>query len=121
VDRIWRLAQHRIPFRQYDQQQDINLPGGGSRISELACRNIARGQTQPYSHLTQLLATTQSLAILHFMASNGNQSSRKIKKRETERERERKQGSVLVCRVAAIAVVTVSIGVPPDRSGTVFC
>jgi len=49
------------------------------------------------------------------MASNGNQSSRKMKKRE------RKQGNVLVCRVAPIVVVTVSIGVPPDRSLAVFC
>jgi hypothetical protein len=49
------------------------------------------------------------------MASNGNQSSKKMKKRE------RKQGRVLVCRVAAILVVTVTIGVPPARSVAVFC
>jgi len=66
------------------------------------------------------LDTTASyIAVVGYFAFHGKQ--RKSIFEENEKKRETKQGSVLVRRVAAIVVVTISIGVPPDRSGAVFC
>jgi hypothetical protein len=67
------------------------------------------------------LDTTASYkAVVGYFAFHGKQRKSIFEENE-KRERERKQGSVLVCRVATIVVVTASIGVPPDRSVAVFC